>query len=150
MGARDAGVLQATGSGDRRTRSVPTTLLVLFHSAFSVSCLVVASNLLVACVALSFFYGSLGTLSLALARWRGVAEHQTYSEPLLDFSRNHAPSLLDRLTLSGSNFNFHLTHHLYPTLPPQYLRQVTQSEGLPISRTSMFSTLSEQFRLRQK
>lgn len=150
MAGHDAGGLQATGSEDRRTSSAPIALLILFHAIFSLSCLIVASNLFIACVALGFFYGSLGTLSLALARWRGVAEHQTYSEPLLDFSRNHAPSLFDRLTLSGSNFNFHLTHHLYPTLPPQYLRQVTQSEGLPITSTSMFSTLSEQFRLRLK
>ena len=125
-------------------------IIVLFHSSLALVTLSFAPRMPLAVVALTLFYCALASFSLTLARWRGVAEHQTFDTPLEGFSRNHKKQIFDRLLLSGSNFNFHLTHHLFPTLPPNYLPEVTRLEGLPVDQHSMVRTLIVQTSLRLK
>ena len=58
------------------------------------------------------------TIFGALVRMRSIAEHLVCpSENELNESRHVDPTLLERLTLAPFNVNYHLAHHLFPSVP---------------------------------
>lgn len=59
-----------------------------------------------------------GTVALFFSRWRSFAEHTADVDSDREaFIRSHEPNLFDRLFMFDLNFNYHVEHHAYPSLP---------------------------------
>jgi fatty acid desaturase len=70
------------------------------------------------------FYLSGLTLALFLAQLRGFAEHVAFQSDKDEFAtRTHAFNPIDRVFFYGVNFNYHVEHHLKPSLPASELRK---------------------------
>jgi fatty acid desaturase len=60
----------------------------------------------------------LSTITVALMRLRTIAEHLGLpNKDELDASRHIEGSLLERLSISPLNINYHIDHHLFPAVP---------------------------------
>ena len=80
-------------------------------------------------VSIVFYHLSLFTISLFLARIRTLSEHQfTLNElPYKEYSRSHETNLLENIFLYSMNFNYHLEHHICPTMPCSNLKKFSQN-----------------------
>lgn len=60
----------------------------------------------------------LSTIMIALIRFRTIAEHLALpNRNELDASRHTDGTLLERLSISPLNINYHIDHHLFPLVP---------------------------------
>jgi fatty acid desaturase len=65
-----------------------------------------------------FWFLPFVTTHLAIVRMRTLAEHMVVeSEHTLNKTREVVPTFLERLIVSPLNVNYHLTHHLFPSVP---------------------------------
>ncbi len=68
------------------------------------------------------------TITGALMRIRGVAEHLLLEgEHELNSTRHVEGTLLERLSIAPLNINYHIAHHLFPTVPPILSAQAPKS-----------------------
>jgi fatty acid desaturase len=72
---------------------------------------------------------SAATLALFFSRTRGFCEHVSFSIEHIGVARSHRPRLLDRLFFYTMNMNYHLEHHLYPSIPSERLPEVQKLIG---------------------
>lgn len=71
------------------------------------------------------FPAASATFALFLSQVRGFCEHVARRESSSEaFVRTHLPNALDRTLFYGLNFNFHVEHHLYPSVPSCHLPAV--------------------------
>lgn len=69
-------------------------------------------------VFLLFWIVPLSTLTVFLIRCRTIAEHLAVKdESELDATRHVDAHILERLSLSPLNINYHIAHHLFPSVP---------------------------------
>jgi fatty acid desaturase len=62
------------------------------------------------------------TISQFLSQTRGFAEHVAPAGAESEtFVRTHSPNLVDGALFFALNFNYHLEHHLHPSIPSRYL-----------------------------
>ena len=67
----------------------------------------------------------LSTVMIALMRLRTIAEHLVLpNKNALDASRHTDGTLLERLSISPLNINYHIDHHLFPLVPYYRLPQL--------------------------
>ena len=60
----------------------------------------------------------LPTLTMAMVRFRTIAEHLAIpNEHELNATRHVDGTLLERLSISPLNINYHIAHHLFPSVP---------------------------------
>jgi len=65
------------------------------------------------------------TALVAITRLRTVAEHMVVeSEHELNKTRHVDPSFLEKLLIAPLHVNYHLTHHLYPSIPFYHLPEM--------------------------
>lgn len=77
---------------------------------------------------LFFFYPACaGAIGLFLSQTRGFVEHIAPAGAASEvFVRTHLPNLVDRAIFYPLYFNYHLEHHLRPSIPSCYLPQFHQ------------------------
>jgi fatty acid desaturase len=84
------------------------------------------------------------TAFVAISRLRALAEHMVVeSEHELNKTRHVDPTFLERLIVAPLNVNYHLTHHLYPSVPfyrlPE-MHEVLMKEEVFRSRAHLTAT----------
>lgn len=95
------------------------------------------------------------TIALFLARFRTFAEHvEPAGRNLPDFVRTHRPNWFDALFFYDAHFNYHLEHHLFPSIASCHLAQVHRTYGTRIHGDlslggSMISTVVNRLRQAQ-
>jgi fatty acid desaturase len=73
----------------------------------------------------AFYPLCVGTFGLLFSRIRGFCEHIAMpAEPAAGVVRTHLPHFIEGLFLYDLGFNYHVEHHLYPTVPSQHLPEV--------------------------
>jgi fatty acid desaturase len=77
---------------------------------------------------LMFFYPACAaTIGLFLSQTRGFAEHAAPASTESEiFIRTHLPNVADRAAFFTLNFNYHLEHHMHPSVPSCYLPKLHQ------------------------
>ena len=86
--------------------------------AFVTSAVVVLSVFHLWWIAFAFWFVPMVSILGALLRLRSVAEHSVVAqEHALNTTRHVEASWIERLTLAPVNVNYHLAHHLYPSVP---------------------------------
>lgn len=93
-----------------------------------------------------------GTIGLFLSQTRGFAEHVAPAGAASDrFIRSHRPNWLDNAVFFTLNFNYHLEHHLYPSMPswqlPRFHQMVVEdSYDQETLSPSVWQTISKRIR----
>jgi fatty acid desaturase len=71
---------------------------------------------------LPFYPACAATFGLFCSRVRGFCEHVAYAGERPEGAvRSHAPNRIDALFFYDLGFNYHVEHHLYPTVPSRHL-----------------------------
>lgn len=76
------------------------------------------------------FPASAATVGLFLSQIRGFCEHiPAPDENSEAFVRTHLPNAFDRVFFYGLNFNYHVEHHLFPSVPCRNLPRLYREYG---------------------
>jgi fatty acid desaturase len=91
------------------------------------------------------------TFSLFFAQTRGFAEHVAMpAESPVGHARTHLPNWFDKMFFYDLNFNYHIEHHAYPSVPSCYLPKVheimRETARLPEVSGSIIATIVRRFR----
>ena len=85
---------------------------------------------------LLFYPACAGTISLFLSQTRGFAEHIPPADAADEtFVRTHLCNFADRALFFPLHFNYHLEHHLHPSVPSYYLPDLYRLVG-PVHHTA--------------
>jgi fatty acid desaturase len=96
---------------------------------------------------IAFYPLCAATFGLLFSRIRGFCEHIALpTEASAGVVRTHLPHLIEGLFLYDLGFNYHVEHHLYPTVPSQHLPKVHRrlrelGDKRPVIASSFVSTL---------
>lgn len=94
---------------------------------------------------------SAATFALFFSQTRGFAEHvPDPGETPVQHARTHLPNWFDRLFFYTLNFNYHIEHHRYPSVPSCHLPRVHEvmrrSPDYGESATSIVGTIMHRWR----
>jgi fatty acid desaturase len=79
------------------------------------------------------------TFALFFSQTRGFAEHiAEQGQSPVRYARTHLPNFIDRLFFYTLNFNYHIEHHRYPSVPSCHLPRLHEE----MSRESEFGDVS--------
>ena len=94
---------------------------------------------------LPFYPACAATFGLFCSRVRGFCEHVALAgERPEGFVRSHAPNRIEALFFYDLGFNYHVEHHLYPTIPSRHLAALhTHLRTLGDTRLSLSPGLAQ-------